>query len=209
MSWFNRFTVHVICGMKPRIWIPHEHPLRRGDWSIFLIHRGWFYGVKMWNLTFVSYWYCLCSFNREVPGEQDHTLPALPCRSVCQGRGGSASHPKRRVGLAPDEAEERFPEATTSGLARQRTLGWQRRVRARVWALSEQVCSRWLVSTIEHRCEDWRQKKVADSRGDIGAIRYDGLPLSEKNRDHHLQTVQRGDAFEDTALKPGWEIVKS
>jgi hypothetical protein len=35
------------------------------------------------------------------------------------------------------------------------------------------------------------------------------LPLSE-NPDHHLEkrTVQPRDAFEDTAFKPGFEIVK-
>jgi hypothetical protein len=43
-----------------------------------------------------------------------------------------------------------------------------------------------------------------------GATRKVLAPSISKNSDHHLQkrTVQSGDAFEDTAFKTGFEIVK-
>jgi hypothetical protein len=54
------------------------------------------------------------------------------------------------------------------------------------------------------------EKSIGELRGDIGAI---GLVLTSSLRKprsspHKKRTVQPGDAFEDTALKQGFEIVK-
>jgi hypothetical protein len=54
------------------------------------------------------------------------------------------------------------------------------------------------------------ENKNGNLRGNISAIRKVLTPLSE-NLDHHppkKRTVQPGYAFEDTAFKPGFEIVK-
>jgi hypothetical protein len=54
-----------------------------------------------------------------------------------------------------------------------------------------------------------RGKKVGESRCDIGAIRLVLNPSFRKLQSSpKKQTVQPGDAFEDTVLKPGFEIVK-
>jgi hypothetical protein len=47
-------------------------------------------------------------------------------------------------------------------------------------------------------------------RGDIGAIRWALTPSFKNPNDHppKKRTVQTGDAVEDTAFKPGFEIVK-
>jgi hypothetical protein len=59
---------------------------------------------------------------------------------------------------------------------------------------------------IDYRCEDGKSGK---SRGDISAIRKELTPSSENLIITLLKrTVQPGYAFEDTAFKPGFEIVE-
>jgi hypothetical protein len=58
-----------------------------------------------------------------------------------------------------------------------------------------------------YRCED--KTKVGELRGDIGALRK-VLTSSSRRPVYHPQkrTVQPGDAIEETAFNPGFEIVK-
>jgi hypothetical protein len=60
---------------------------------------------------------------------------------------------------------------------------------------------------IDYRCED--RKKAGEFRGDIGAISKVLSPSFRKPRSSPQEklTVQSGDAFEDTALEPWFEIV--
>jgi hypothetical protein len=58
----------------------------------------------------------------------------------------------------------------------------------------------------------WRQKKKLASQ-EVNLVSFDWSWFSlSKNADHHppqkKRTVQLGDAFEDTAFKPGFVIVK-
>jgi hypothetical protein len=58
----------------------------------------------------------------------------------------------------------------------------------------------------DYRCED---KKLGDLRGKIGVISLVLSPSFRKPQSSpKKRTVQPEDAFEDTALKPGFEIVK-
>ncbi len=61
---------------------------------------------------------------------------------------------------------------------------------------------------MDHRCED--RKKVGELRGEIVAIRYVLTPSfrNPQTSPRKKGTVQPGDAFEDTALKSGFEIAK-
>jgi hypothetical protein len=56
----------------------------------------------------------------------------------------------------------------------------------------------------------WRQKQIGVWREEATLVPLDRswLPLSEDPDPKKKQTVQPGDAFEDTAFKPGFEIVK-
>jgi hypothetical protein len=63
---------------------------------------------------------------------------------------------------------------------------------------------------VDYRYED--RKKVRKSEGDIGAIRKVLTPLPKTpiitQKTKKERTCQPGNAFEDTALKPGFEIVQ-
>jgi hypothetical protein len=56
---------------------------------------------------------------------------------------------------------------------------------------------------IDYGCED--RRKIGELRGDIGVIREVLTPSERKPRflPPKKRTVQPGDAFEDTAVKPG------
>jgi hypothetical protein len=62
--------------------------------------------------------------------------------------------------------------------------------------------------SIDYRCED--RKNVGELRGDVGAVRWVLTPSFRKPRSSppKNRTVQPGDAFEDIAFIPGFEIVK-
>jgi hypothetical protein len=53
-----------------------------------------------------------------------------------------------------------------------------------------------------------RQKKVGKLRAMLVPLDRSRLLLSKNLITSKKRTVQRGDAFEDTAFKPGFEIVK-
>ncbi len=59
--------------------------------------------------------------------------------------------------------------------------------------------------TIDYRCED--RKKVGELRKYIGAIRV-GLDYLFQKKKKKIRTVEIKTAFEDTAVKTGFEIVK-
>jgi hypothetical protein len=62
--------------------------------------------------------------------------------------------------------------------------------------------------TIDYRCEN--RRKIDELRGDIGAIRY-ALNSSfrrPRSTPPKMRTVQPGEAFEGTAFKPGFDIIK-
>jgi hypothetical protein len=62
---------------------------------------------------------------------------------------------------------------------------------------------------MENRCDNG-EKEVGELRGYVGATRQVLTPTSRKPRSPppRKRTVQRGNAFEDNAFKPEFEIVK-
>jgi hypothetical protein len=53
-----------------------------------------------------------------------------------------------------------------------------------------------------------KTKKVGELRGDIGVIRNVLTPFFFLENPEKMRNVRPGDAFEDTAFQPGFEIVK-
>ncbi len=65
-------------------------------------------------------------------------------------------------------------------------------------------------TSLDYRWLDRKKKTVDELRGEIGAISQVLNPSLRKPQSSlpKKRSVQLGDAFEDTAFKPGFEIVK-